>query len=357
MEQLVSYIAPSAPATRRPATGFEPLVRLEIGFTPRWFNSKLGVDFGKIWHNDPEYRKDTVELMHKELEIRFPGCNIGRISNKPDLLTGTFGACTISAIFGIPIVYSKDNWPNCAHEPLCDSDIYSLIPPNLDENEFFQNLLNQLDWIEKDQGNIIGFINWQGVLNNAHRLRGVEIFTDMFIKPELVLHLMDCVCITMIDACKRIQQRQELSNFNYQFFTISNCLVNMISPEQYKEFVMPFDQKISKSFNTLGIHNCAWNADPYFEHYSNFSNLGYIDMGINSDLVLAKKYFADSRRAIMYTPMDLNSRDVLQIEKDLYHIAECYAPCDLVVADIDECVPDGRVRKLIDIVNEINQNI
>ena len=50
--QLVSYIAPSAPATRRPATGNEPFIRPEIGFTPAWYRQHLEIDFGQRWHTD-----------------------------------------------------------------------------------------------------------------------------------------------------------------------------------------------------------------------------------------------------------------------------------------------------------------
>ena len=65
--QLISYIAPGAPATRRPATGDEPFVRPEIGFTPRWYRQILGIDFSEQWHTDPAYRKETIRRMKEEL--------------------------------------------------------------------------------------------------------------------------------------------------------------------------------------------------------------------------------------------------------------------------------------------------
>jgi hypothetical protein len=357
MNQLISYIAPSAPATRRPAIGNEPPVRAEIGFTPNWYRAKLGIDFGEQWHKDPKYRKETLVAMRKELDTRFPGRKIGVLSEGSlDLLTGVYGACTIAAIYGIPIIYSENNWPNCAHQPLSDAEMKALVPPDLDCNPFFQNLVKQLDWIQKDQGKVIGFINWQGVLNNAQRLRGEQLFIDMFIDPEAVLHLMDCVCTTMIDAIKWLHKLQKLGNVEYQFFTVSNCLVNMISPEQYEEFVLPFDMKIAQEFDLLGIHNCAWNADPYVEHYAKISNLGYIDMGIHSNLAKSKELFPDARRAIMYTPMDLNSKPIDQIKEDMDRISRLYAPCDIVIADIEEGTPDEKVHQLLQIVDGINSN-
>ncbi|HCY40741.1 MAG TPA: hypothetical protein DHV48_05205 [Prolixibacteraceae bacterium] len=354
MEQLISYIAPSAPATRRPATGNELPVRVEIGFTPNWYRSKLGIDFSEQWHNDPKYRKETLISMRNELDTRFPGRKIGVLEeNSIDLLTGVYGACTIAAIYGIPIIYSKNNWPNCIHQPLNDLEIKALTPPDLDNNPFFQKLMKQLDWIGKDQGKIIGFLNWQGVLNNAQRLRGEQLLIDMFVEPELVMHLMNCVCTTMIDAAKQLHKYQKRSHVDYQFFTVSNCLVNMISPEQYRDFVMPFDIKIAQAFGSLGIHNCAWNADPYMEYYAQIPNLGYIDMGIKSNMESAKKSFPKARRAIMYTPMDLNSKSLSQIRQDLERIAQLYAPCDVVLADIEDGMPDEKIIQLLNIVEKI----
>ena len=70
--QLISYIAPAAPATRRPATGAEPFLRPEIGFTPRWYRDAAGCDFGERWHNDPACRRDAVVRMGRELDVSTP---------------------------------------------------------------------------------------------------------------------------------------------------------------------------------------------------------------------------------------------------------------------------------------------
>lgn len=66
--QLVSYIAPGAPATRRPAAGNEPFLRPEIGFTPAWYRQYLDLSFGKRFHNDPVYRRECVGKMRAELK-------------------------------------------------------------------------------------------------------------------------------------------------------------------------------------------------------------------------------------------------------------------------------------------------
>ncbi len=354
--QLISYIAPSAPATRRPASGREPFLRPEIGFTPRWYHDILGIDFGERWHTEPVYRQETMTEMGQELSQRFSPYPVGNIQNPDaptDLLTGTFGACTIGAIFGLPIVYSTDGWPNCAHHYLTAEQADALEPPDLDTNESFQSLMEQVEWIASRTGRVEGYVNWQGVLNNAYRLRGEEIFLDMALAPERAKHLFECVTTTMIDAARRLHERQRHTGFDVRFFTISNCLVNMVSPVQYQELLLPFDSHIAEIFGLVGIHNCAWNADPYISHYATIRNVGYIDMGMDSKLVEAKAAFPDARRAIMYTPMDVANKSLPEIRQDLVRIAQEYGPCDIVFADIDVGTPDQRVIEVIELCAQI----
>jgi len=356
--QLISYIAPSAPARRAPATGNEPFLRPEIGFTPKWYHDALGIDFGEKWHTEPEYRMETIIAMGYELKRRFGEHNIGWVQNpdKPsDLLTGTFGGCVVAPIYGIPIVYASDNWPRCAHQYLSAEQIDELKPPDLDSNKFFNSLMEQVEWIAKKIGPVEGYINWQGVLNNAYNIRGQQIFLDMSLEPKRARHLFECITKTIIDAFQRLQKYQHQTGADIEFFTISNCLVNMVSPGQYRDLLMPFDKHIAETFGLIGIHNCAWNADPYIEYYTTIPDVGYIDMGLESNLVKAKEAFPDARRAIMYTPMEVANKSLDEIKSDLERVAREYGPCDIVFADIESNTPDERVIAIIEICQQLSE--
>ena len=354
-QQLISYIAPSAPATRRPASGSLPFLRPEIGFTPKWYRKALGIDFGEKWHTDPGYRYQTRIKMYQELKERFPDTSIGRMDdNTIDILTGTYGASAIAAIYGIPIRYDREQWPVSQHQYLSENEIENLEPPDLDQNTFFHEFMEQIFRITQQEGIIKGFMNWQGVLNNAQRLRGQDIFMDMFTAPERTKHLFDCICTTMIQAAKRLHQEQKRYEDILSFFTVSNCLVNMVDPELYEEFLLPFDQRISGSFEVIGIHNCAWSATPYLDHYIKVPRIAYIDMGIDSDLVKARTLFLESRRAIMYTPMDVAGKTTSQIWQDMELIAQNFGPCDIVAADIEAGTPDSKVHDFIKICDQIS---
>jgi hypothetical protein len=352
--QLRYYIALSAPPTRTVADGREPFMRPEPGFNPSWFHKHCGVDFSQRWHTDVEYRLQCHEAMSKEVRRRFPGSNIGGIDDgaAPDLLTGLYGIAVVPVMFGRSIQYFCDKWPQPQPEPLTDEQADALSPPNLRDNEFFQGILGQLDQIEKLTGTARGYLNWQGVLNTAFRLRGDKIFTDLFDNPQRAHHIFECVAATMIEGIKLLHDRQRQAGVDEKFATISNCVVNMISPEQYSEHLLRYDLKIRAEFDKFAIHNCAWVVDPYMNAYATVPRLGYLDMGITSDLKRARKLFPATRRNVLYTSMDLANKSDEQIRNDFEHMAADFAPCDVGLPDIETDVPDSRLMFAMDLCKE-----
>jgi hypothetical protein len=78
-------------------------------------------------------------------------------------------------------------------------------------------------------------------------------------------------------------------------------------------------------------------------------------MGIGSDLEKSRTLFPDTRRAIMYTPMDVANKSLEEIGTDLELIAGKYGPCDIVAADIESGTPDTKVVDFINLCAEISE--
>ena len=358
IHQLRSYIAPACPATRAPCDGTESEMRIEFGFTPRWYRQACGIDFSTQWHLDPMVRRASVVAMREELNRRFPPLQLGgpEPSAAPATIDGIHGALTMALIFGFTADYCANNWPAARHEYLPEKAIMELEVPDLANVPVFAQVLEQMDQIEREFGRIEGYLNWQGVLNNAFRIRGPEVFSDLMMNPELTHHLFDVVTKTMIAGMHLVYERQARTGFVVRHATVSNCVVNMISPELYREHVFPWDRMISESFEFFGIHNCAWNVDPYIEDYARIEKLGYVDMGIMSDLARAKRLCPNARRAVMYTPMDLVNKTIDALRKDLEQIRQHLSPCDIVMADIDAGTPDERVLAFARLAEETLQD-
>ncbi|HOX37689.1 MAG TPA: uroporphyrinogen decarboxylase family protein [Candidatus Brocadiia bacterium] len=288
----------------------------------------------------------------------FGPSGIGHIINclsDADILTGVYGGCFVPGLFGVPIRYAKDGWPACEHRYLSDDEAARLKVPDLDNNPLFCDLMRQVDWINSELGKVAGYINWQGVLNTAYRLRGESIFTDMSLEPGRADHVFSCVAETMMSGARRLYAAQAASGFDVRHFTVSNCMVNMISPEKYAELLLPYDVRLAEEFGLLGVHNCAWNANPYLEPYSRIPNVGYIDMGGDSDLRRAREIFPQARRAFMYTPMDAADKPLSEITRDLRRIALYYGPCDVVFADLEWNVDDEKVVGIINCCRELSK--
>jgi uroporphyrinogen-III decarboxylase len=283
--------------------------------------------------------------MRTEIKRRFPGRNIGQVDDHlpPDLITGLYGIAVVPAMFGQSIQYFQAKWPQPYGEPLTDAQADSLQPPQLDNNDLFQDILGQIDTIQQLTGAARGYLNWQGVLNTAFRLRGQRIFMDLFDAPQRAHHIFQCVTATMIEGIRKLHLRQKQAGVEEKFATISNCVVNMIGPEHYSEFILPYDLKIRAEFEKFGIHNCAWLVDPYMDAYATVPRLGYLDMGITSNLKRAKQLFPQTRRTVLYTSMDLANKSEDQIYADFERIAQDFAPCDVGLPDIEIDVPDERV--------------
>lgn len=352
--QLRSYIAPASPATRTPCDGTESDLRVEYGFTPMWYREHCDVDFSERWHLEPPYRRETLVRMRQELNRRFPALQLGgpNPEETPGTLDGVHGALTISRIFGVGAEYYVDNWPAARHEYLSDEQVKGLAVPELSGNRVFSQIMAQAESIASAFGRIEGYINWQGVLNNAFRIRGDQIFLDLMLDPGLAQHLFEVVTQTMIQGMKLLYARQRESGVTVRHATVSNCVVNMVSPDQYREFILPFDRAISEAFDDFGIHNCAWNVDPYIEDYSSIAKLGYVDMGLDSDLRRARECCPLARRALMYKPTDLAGKSLDEIACDLARIRRELSPCDIVMADIEVGTPDQRVLDLARLVEE-----
>jgi hypothetical protein len=355
--QLRYYIAFGAPPTRAQADGSEPFMRAEVGFTPKWYRHYCGLDFGEQWHNDPGLRMQGWEKMRAEVRRRFPGRNIGgsETDAPPDIFTGTFGGSVISTLYGQGIKFWLDNWPASTHDhQLTDEEADSLEPPDIDSSAFFDGILKQMDRIQQLTGTIVGYLNLQGVLNTAFRLRGQTIFMDMMDNPDRARRIFDCVATTQLAGYARVYARQREAGVDYQFGTTANCVVNMVSPKLYEDFLLPFDIKLRNAFAYFGIHNCSWKVDPYLRGYSKVPNLGYIDMGLASNLPEIKRLFPDARRNILYTSMDMTNKSDDQIRADFKKVARELGPCDLGLPNMELGIPDERICFALDLCRELN---
>jgi hypothetical protein len=282
IRQLRNHIPIAGPARREPVDGSETDMRVSIGFEPAWYHKRCGVEFTEQWHKDPYYRYKSLEIMKAELVNCFPAVSYWDLSRKDDLATisGIFGIYVIPCLYGVPLEYAKDRWPDMVPQKKPSfEELEQLDTDRLLQSRFVEELFSQMDIIASEWGKIHGYLNWQGILNNAFHLRGQDIFTDFTDRPDFVHQFFSTICDVMIRFAQMVQERQRMSGFYINQLSVSNCVMNMISPDMYSEFVFPYDKKIAWNFERFGVHTCNWNITPYIDALSRLPKLGYLDMG------------------------------------------------------------------------------
>ena len=354
--KLRNHIPITGPANREPTDGTETDLRVSLGFEPAWYHHRCGVEFTEAWHKDPYYRYRTLKVMKEELTRRFPMVSYWDTSRTDDLATisGAYGAYLIPHAFGLPLVYGANRWPVLAEgRRLTVHEIEGLDVDRILGGPVVEELFGQMETIASEWGTIHGYLNWQGILNSAFNIRGPEIFLDMYDRPEFIRHFFAIIFNVMTRLAKRVQKRQRRSGFAIDQMSVSNCVMNMISPQAYEEFVFPWDYRIALEFERFGVHTCNWNITPYLETLSKLPKLGYLDMGIMSDLLQVKRTFPETRRAVMYSPVTLQDASLESIQRDMEKIYRELAPCDVVMADIQAVTTDHRVHALLEICRHL----
>ncbi|MEI6579799.1 MAG: uroporphyrinogen decarboxylase family protein [Eubacteriales bacterium] len=361
--RLRNHIPLSAPATREPCTGDEADLRVSLGFVPRWYHERLDIDFSRQWHTDPVYRYESLVRMKTYLHEIFPtvsyftpNYNKDNIEPACATISGVHGIKLIPMVYGLETQYFNDNWPdNLAGQVLSKEHLANLEPIDVAKTPVIVQLLEQMDIIEKTYGQIQGYLNYQGILNIAVKLRGTEIFMDIYDDPEFAHYLFNHIANTILQVSKLVQARQRKSGFEVNLLSMSNCVMNMVSADTYREFVLPYDLMLSKEFERFGVHTCNWNITPYIDVLRSIDKMGYIDMGMVSDMKRVRDVFPDARRAVMYPPVELEQKTMDEIKADIQKIFDDLAPCDIIMADITDTTPDERVREFLEVADSFNK--
>ncbi len=351
---LTPHIPPSCSLSFRHERHEAADCRIVAGFTPGWFRARIPVAFDERWHRDPRYRHTTMRQMGRLLNDTFPALRLGDDAEGSEgTISQVCTAAFMGALFGLEVIFTHDQWPVTRDCPLSDKDVARLEPPDVRNTPAFADLMRQMELIEAEWGAIDGELNYQGVLNTAFRLRGQTLFMDMISEPACAHHLLDVVCDTMLQVIDAVHARQRAAGVRKDAFVTGNCVVNMISSAHYREFVQPYDCRLSAHFPHFGIHNCAWRVDPYAPAYAEIRTLDYLDFGLDSNLALLRRLFPDTTLSPMYSPVALAENSPAQLRADLTRLRDTLGSCRIIVADIDATTPDARVMEFYRLAAEV----
>jgi uroporphyrinogen-III decarboxylase len=194
-----------------------------------------------------------------------------------------FGTVVAASAFGckIEFPYKTDPAVNPRHYPVAThGDVERLEVIDPEKDGLMPTVLEFLRYMKENSFLPVGITDFQGPLTTANQLMGYDkLIYLMFDRPDLMHRLMDVVTESLIlwvkkqkevigeplDWCIGDQQVYMGANGGIWF---SDDDAVLMSPETYREFVVPYNSRILKEFGGGAVHYCGnatHHADSFLE--------------------------------------------------------------------------------------------
>ena len=121
----------------------------------------------------------------------------------------------------------------------------------------------------------------QGPFNIAHALVGEEALIEAYLDPDRFHQLMAKITDFWIQAVMVLKDaigKEREAVLARAAVHIAECSVNLVSPEMYKEFLLPCDLKIAEVFGAPGIHTCS-GPHVFYATLENIPGMVYTEAG------------------------------------------------------------------------------
>ena len=247
---------------------------------------------GHIYRN-PEY------MLHNQLVSAFDASIAYRDEVSDDLsitIRPNFGTVLIASILGGRIEQVDDHWPWVRHFEtdaeyfrIFEADVNSpsagWIPRVVECYEYYHEIL--ADYPTLRACTKIVMPDLQGPLDILEQLRGADLFTDFYTDPRLLEDGIDLAARALLSTYRLLEPltADRPAGFCHQHATMiaGNILLRndsavMISPEMYRDYVLPSDASLLEEIGGGGIHSCG-RIEHDFDHFFSIPTLRCIDLG------------------------------------------------------------------------------
>lgn len=208
---------------------------------------------------------DPLVMLRAELDTLRPHLEIG--DDRVPTVRVQFGTAQVAAAFGCRMHLPENNLPAAGDHVLsAAADVHNLQVPALTAGWYGKLAEWTAIWKHHlPPGVQIQHPDIQSAFNSAHLILGNDIFTDFYDCPDEVGLLLDKVTDFMLAITPHLKAM--ISNDPVWFYDwgalwkgatrISNCSMQMISPQLYREHVLPRDIRFFDAIGGGRMHYCG----------------------------------------------------------------------------------------------------
>jgi len=340
----------------------------DITFHPKWWHKYASVSFKEDFFTNYKYRIEQDIKMRQTLFKFFGDLGFGNKNPKPrpiidtDLVAGEY---LQALLFGCNIKYYDDSFPEVLSKEISDKGIEQLVVPNLEENEHWLNIEDQIKILLEKYGYVESHLDLFGVQNLALNLRGQQLFIDYYNNPNLVNKLLSTVTDLLIRVGSRIGQVSTtlscgvtgiMKQIDPRIYVTSNCTVEMVSQEIYEKYLLEYDKKLSKAFNKFGIHHCGKSTEHVVSGYKKVPNISFLEVGAFSDIKEVRQVFPETHLNLRYSPVKLKEISKRELKRDLMKMIKDAKPINKIsisCVGIDDATQLNQIRNFLICIREI----
>jgi uroporphyrinogen-III decarboxylase len=335
-------------------------VPVEIIFNPNWWFRNYGISFEESFYFDRQARIDNDVKMRRALLDRF---GIGEKDPAPRPVAGSefvAGGFVVPALLGCEIRFEANQAPCPVPRDLGRDEVFALRVPEIPDTWPMSALIEDMDWLERQFGSVIGDFNTDGVLNTALQLRGQQFFLDMQEDPELVEHLCSVITETQARVAAYVRARtgscsmavnRSITNVDRTIYVHANCSTQMVSPAMFRRSLLKYECELAARLHPYGIHHCGNNLHLFAADYSE-SGAAFYDVGWGSDAGRCSKLLPDAFLNLRLSPIRMLQCTAQEIRLDISQLLEAAgrtSQVGLCCVNMDYGTPDENVNALLEV--------
>lgn len=341
-------------------------IAVDVTFHASWWHKYAGISFAKEFFLDPGYRIDCDMKMRKLLYEKFGKYGMGDRNPAPRALMGSdllASGYLYSQIMGCPVHFYDNTPPEVICAQLTDEQIEALARFDLSANEVWKETIKQFAYLEDRYGYVESHINLQGVQNIALDLRGSSLYIDYYENPELASALIEACTRVSTDIGKYIRSKSRVMSHGVtaitakvmpEVYVTSNCTVEMISEENYEEFLLEPDRRLSSVFRPFGVHHCGQTMEHVANAYAKIENLDFAEAGAGSDIAKVREALPKVFLNLRYSPVKLKTASEAELQKEIEAMAKAAGHSfSISCVGIDAETDDRQIERFIDSVNKL----